>query len=111
MDGFIDKVLVISGADYMMRGWCLYEYIAGSLTHRIVCDEINHPALVRLRNLVATNPSPPGIGSTYREARNAKQELVLKAVNAVLPAFTQSGFTVATDREIVQKLLIARLRR
>ena len=109
MDGFIDNLLVLSAPDYMSRGWCLYEYIAGSLVHRIVCDEINDPALVRLRNLVATDPHPPGIGSTYREARNAKEELTLEAVNAILPFFGKSGFTVPADRTIVQKLLIQRL--
>jgi len=109
MDSFIDNLLVLSAPDYMSRGWCLYEYIAGSLMHRIVCDEINDPALVRLRNLVATDPHPPGIGSTYREARNAKEELILKSVNAVLPLFGKSGFTVPGDRTIVEKLLIQRL--
>ena len=88
-----------------------YEYIAASLTHRIVCDEINDPALVRLRNFVATEPNPPGSGSTHREARNAKEELVLEAVNAILPAFVNAGFTVPADRAIVQKLPIRRLRR
>jgi hypothetical protein len=111
MNSFIDKVLVLSDPDYMSRGWCLYEYIAGSLTHRIVCDEINDPTLVRLRNLVASDPSPPGIGSTYREARNAKSQLVLEAVNTILPVFGHGRFTVPADRAIVQNLLIERLRR
>lgn len=111
MNGFIDNVVVLSDPDYMNRGWCLYEYISGSLTHRIVCDEINDPTLVRLRNLVASDPSPPGIGSTYREARNAKSQLVLDAVNAVLPVFGKGRFSVPTDRVIVQNLLIQRLRR
>jgi hypothetical protein len=110
MNGFIDNVLVLSDPDYMNRGWCLYEYIVGSMTHRIICDEIKDPALVRLRNLVATDPHPPGIGSTYREARNAKSQLVLEAVNAVLPVFGHGEFTVPTDRPIVQNLLIRRLR-
>lgn len=111
MDDFIDNLLVLSASDYMSRGWCLYEYIAGSLMHQIVCDEINDPALVRLRNLIATDPHPPGIGSTYREAVNAKETLVLESINAILPLFEQSGFTVPGDRTIVQKLLIRRLRR
>jgi hypothetical protein len=111
MDGFIDNVLVVSASDYMNRGWCLYEYIAGSLMHRIVCDEVKDPALVRLRNVVATEPNPPGIGSTHREARNAKDEFVLQAVNAILPVFSNGGFTVPADQAIVQNLLIQRLRR
>jgi hypothetical protein len=111
MDGFIDNVLVVSALDYMNRGWCLYEYIAGSLMHRIVCDEVKDPALVRLRNVVATEPNPPGIGSTHREARNAKDEFVLEAVNAILPVFSNGGFTVSADKDIVQNLLIQRLRR
>lgn len=111
MDGFIDNVLVVSASDYMNRGWCLYEYIAGSLMHRIVCDEVKDPALVRLRNIVATEPNPPGIGSTHREARNAKDEFVLEAINAILPVFGNGGFTVSADRAIVQNLLIQRLRR
>lgn len=111
MNDFIDNVLVLSEPDYMNRGWCLYEYIVGSLTHRLVCDEINDPALVRLRNLVASDPSPPGLGSTFREARNAKSQLVLEAVNAVLPVFGNGEFTVPADRAIVQNLLIQRLRR
>ena len=111
MDGFIDNVLVLSSPDYMNRGWCLYEYIAGSLMHRIVCDEVKDPALVRLRNVVATEPNPPGIGSTHREARNAKDEFILEATNAILPVFGNGGFTVSADRAIVQNLLIQRLRR
>jgi hypothetical protein len=113
MDSFIDEVLVVSAPDYMSRGWCLYEYIAASLMHQIVCDEVRDPALVRLRNLVATKPNPPsaGISSTYREAVNAKEQLLLKAVNAILPAFTKAEFTVAGDRAIVHKLLIQRLLR
>jgi hypothetical protein len=113
MDGFIEKVLVVSAPDYMRRGWCLYEYIAASLMHQVVCDEVRDPKLVRLRNLVATKPNPPGAGisSTYREAVNAKEELLLSAVNAILPAFTTSEFTVPEDRAIVRKLLIQRLLR
>ena len=113
MDGFIDKVLVVSAPSYMSRGWCLYEYIAGSLMHQIVCDEVRDPALVRLRNLVATKPNPPnaGISSTYREAVNTKEQLLLKAVNAILPEFTKAEFTVPGDRAIVHKLLIQRLLR
>ena len=106
MNSFIDNLLVLSDQDYMNRGWCLYEYLTGSLTHRIVCDEINSPALVRLRNLVATQPNPPGIGSTYREAVNAKNQFILETVNAILPLFDRAGFTVPADREIVQRLLI-----
>lgn len=110
MNSFIDNVLVLCDPDYTNRGWCLYEYIVGSLTHRIVCDEIKDPALVRLRNLVATDPQPPGMDSTYREARNAKSQLVLEAVNAILPVFGKGRFTVPTDKAIVQDLLIQRLR-
>jgi hypothetical protein len=109
MNGLIDHVLVLADPDYMNRGWCLYEYITAALTHQIVCDEIRDPALVRLRNLVATKPNPPGLGSTYREARNAKSQLVLEAVNAMLPVFAKGQYTVASDREIVQNLLISKL--
>jgi hypothetical protein len=110
MNTFIDKVLVLSDPDYMSRGWCQYEYITASLTHRIVCDEINDPALVRVRNLVASDPNPPGVGSSHREARNAKSQLILEAVNAVLPVFSHGQFTVPADKVIVQNLLIQRLR-
>lgn len=109
MNSFIDNVLVLSDPDYMSRGWCVYEYIVASLMHRTVCDEINNPAFVRLRNLVASDPSPPGLGSTYREARNAKSQLILEAVNAVLPVFSNGRFTVPADRTIVKNLLIERL--
>jgi hypothetical protein len=109
MNEYIDNLLVLSDPDYMDRGWCLYEYIVGSLTHRIVCDEIKDPVLVRLRNLVATDPNPLGVGSTYREAVNAKSQFVLEAVNAVLPAFGKGRFTVPTDKALVRNLLIERL--
>ncbi|HEX7334299.1 MAG TPA: hypothetical protein VF290_22560 [Pyrinomonadaceae bacterium] len=109
MNSFIDKVLVLSDPDYMNRGWCLYEYLAGALTNRIICDEVKDPALVRLRNLVATNPNPPGIDSTYREAQNAKSHLILEAVNAVLPVFNNGQFTKPEDRAIVRNLLIRQL--
>ena len=110
MNSFIDNVVVLSDRDYMSRGWCLYEYIFGSLTHQITCDEVRHPALVRLRNLVASNPDPSGIGSTYREMRNGKSQLVLEAVDAVLPLFRNGRFTLPADRMIVKNLLIKKLR-
>jgi len=109
MNSFIDKVLVLADPDYMNRGWCQYEYIAGSLTNRVICDEVKDSGLVRLRNLVATNPNPPGIDSTFREAQNAKSQLVLEAVNAVLPLFNRGQFTVPADRAIVRNLLIQQL--
>jgi hypothetical protein len=111
MNTFVDNVVVLADPEYLTRGWCLYEYISASLTHRSVCDEINAPPLVRLRNLVASDPNPPGLGSTYREARNAKSQLLLEAVNTVLPVFGKGAFSVAADREIVQGLLIQRLQR
>ena len=110
MNSLIDHVMVLSDPDFMNRGWCLYEYISASLKYRIVCDEINDPAMVRLRNVVATHPNPPGIGSTYREAVNAKNQFVLEAVNKVLPVFGRSGFTKPEDKAIVQRLLIEFLR-
>jgi hypothetical protein len=78
---------------------------------RIVCDEINDPAIVRLRIFVATEPNAPGLGSTDREARNTKEELVLGSINAILPAFVNAKFTVLAGRSIVPQLLIRRLRR
>lgn len=110
MNDFIDNVMILSDATYMTRGWCLYEYISASLRYRIICDEINDPALVRLRNVVATRPNPPGIGSTHREAVNAKNQFVLEAVNAVLPVFVGSGFTKPKDKPVVQRLLMELLR-
>lgn len=110
MNLFIDNLVVINGTDYMTRGWCLYEYISAALRHRIVCDEISDPAIMRLRNVVATHPNPPGIDSTHREAVNAKNQFVLEAVNKVLPVFGKSEYTKPGDKAIVQHLLIELLR-
>jgi hypothetical protein len=106
MNTFIHKVVVLDHPEFMSRGWCVYEYLVAALTCETVCDEIRHPALVRLRNLVSTEPNPPGLGSTYREARNAKSQLVLEAVNALLPVFAKGQYTKAADSEKVKRLLI-----
>lgn len=110
MNDFIDNVMVLDDPEYMTRGWCIYEYIHGALTHRIVCDEIADPRLKRLQSAVATEVVATGMMSTSREARNAKNQFILEAVNAVLPAFASSAFTVPEDRKIVRDLLIAKLK-
>ena len=112
MNALIGNVLVLASPDYLERGWCIYEYIVASMRASIVCDELNDPNFVTLRNLAATRPpvSPRILGSSIEsEIQNAKNQRTLETVNTILPLFNRSKFTVERDREIVRDLLVSEL--
>jgi hypothetical protein len=112
MNTLISKVLVLAAPDFLERGWCIYEYIVASMRASIICDELNDPNFVRLRNLSATKP-PISLKfsghSIESEIQNAKNHRTLETVNAILPLFNRSKFTVERDREIVRDLLVSEL--
>lgn len=54
MGKLIENVVILHSADYTNRGWCIYEYIASSFLSSVVCDEIQEPAFVALRDWVST---------------------------------------------------------
>ena len=114
MNTLIQRVVVLESAQYLDRGWCIYEYILASMTTSLVCDEINDPVFVKLRNLRATEVPPvPGESvfrpSTQSEIQNRIDEDILKTVNQLLPRFRESLFTVEGDRSIVSNLLLTEL--
>ena len=114
MNALISKVLVLTAPDYLERGWCIYEYIVASMRASIICDELNDPNFVMLRNLAATNPpvSMRLMGhSVESEIQNAKNQKTLETVNSILPLFNRSKFTVERDRQIVRDLLVSELER
>ena len=114
MNGLIRKVLVLTAPDFLERGWCIYEYIVASMRASLVCDELNDPNFVMLRNLAATNPpvSMRLLGhSVESEIQNAKNQKTLEMVNSILPLFNRSRFTVERDRHIVRDLLVSELER
>lgn len=114
MERLIDNVLVLSSADYVERGWCLYEYIVASLRVCIVCDEVNDPDFVQLRRWSDTQ-APVSLSlkghSHESNIQNAIGRGILETVDRIRPRYVDSGFTVATDRELVTRLLIDTLKR
>jgi hypothetical protein len=112
MNGLISNVLVLTAPDFLERGWCIYGYIVASMRASIVCDELNDPNFVMLRNLAATRLPKAWPGhreSTEAELENAKSQRTLETVNTILPLFNRSKFTVERDREIVRDLLVSEL--
>lgn len=114
MNRLIERVVVLQSPEYVDRGWCIYEYILASLKMSIVCDEINDPVFVSLRNLMATEAPPVPGESVFRpsmqsEIQNRINEDILKTVNYLLPRFQQSRFTVEADRGVVSELLLTQL--
>lgn len=112
MNRLVRDVVILDAQTYLERGWCLYEYISASISKQVICDEINAPALVELRNLVATRlPISPRLTGSGMEStlQNSKNEQILDCVNKLLPLFERSGFTEPGDRAIVKDLLIEKL--
>lgn len=112
MNALITNVLVLAARDFLERGWCIYEYTVASMRASIVCDELNDPNFVLLRNLAATRP-PVSLritgGGVESEIQNAKNQRTLETVNTILPLFDRSRFTVERDRQIVRDLLVSEL--
>jgi hypothetical protein len=114
MNELIHDVVVMAAPDYLERGWCIYEYIVASMRASLVCDEMNDPTFVTLRNLAATRPPvSPRItgGGMESEIQNAKNNRTLETVNTLLPLFGASKFSIESDRVIVRDLLVSELAR
>jgi hypothetical protein len=113
MSRLMQNVVIIQSAEYMDRGWCLYEYIASSLFGSVVCDEIRDPKFTSLRDWVATRvPIPVNLvrDSWESQQTNFVNDSILKAVNEILPLYKKALFTVETDRKIVSSLLLRLLK-
>jgi hypothetical protein len=113
MDDLIHKVIVLRSDDYVDRGWCLYEYLAGSLRGTIICDELRDPRFLKLANWAVSKPPPPF--NPFHDGYEAHldnfiQESLLGSINEILPTFKASRFSIETDRKTVRALLITLLK-
>jgi hypothetical protein len=114
MGEIIRNVVILDHPGYVRRGWCLYEYIASCLGGSTVCDEIQDPRFVSLRNWTATRaPASPNPWRDGGEAlmSNHKQVSLLSAVNEILPSYKEAEFTVHEDRPLVRGLLTSLLKK
>ncbi|MBD2124749.1 hypothetical protein [Trichocoleus sp. FACHB-262] len=108
MNELIKNVVILHSPDYMSRGWCVYEYIVSSLKCSIVCDEVQHPDFVSLRNWTSTIPPIPynlfhdGFESMQQNYIN---EQILVTVNRLLPVYKNSCFRTEYDNSYVTGLL------
>jgi hypothetical protein len=114
MNGIINNVVILSGDDYLTRGWCVYEYILSSLKHTIVCDEVSDPAFVSLRDWVATEP--PIALNPWRNSWEAQQgnninTNVLRLVSQILPVYSEARFRTEHDHTEVTAMLTSFLKR
>jgi len=109
MTRLLNNVVVLASSDYLDRGWCLYEYIVASMRVNIVCDEVNDPDFVKLREWSSTKP-PVSLSlkghSFESNLQNTINKSVIETVNRIRPKYAQSSFTVEADRTIVTGLLI-----
>lgn len=112
MNKLIKNVVVLKSPNYLERGWCIYEYVLASLESTIVCDEVQDPDFVDLRNFRVIEPTQAGTlkgHSVDSGIQNGISAGVLKAVNRILPKYTNSRFSVEADRDKVTDLLRSRL--
>ena len=112
MGRLIERVAVLKSADYIDRGWCLYEYMIASFKGSLVCDEIRNPEFLQLRQWSAMRgPAATSLkGHSFESGvQNFINESILETVNGLLPHYRRSGFTVAKDRELVTNLLLDEL--
>ncbi|MFF3243313.1 hypothetical protein ACFYWY_06140 [Streptomyces sp. NPDC002870] len=114
MDELIQNVVILDSPDYLTRGWCVYEYITASLKNATVCDEIQDPALVSLRNWAATKPPFPR--NLVRDSLESMQsnyinQMALESVNQVLRRYQVARFKTEHDHSAVTGLLQELLKR
>lgn len=115
MDQLVHDVVVLDAPDYLVRGWCVYEYIVASLRSTTVCDEVGDERFVALRDWAST-PPPVALTNPWRDSYESQQqnyinEQILTAVNEVLPIYRDAEFQSDYDREVVTRLLIEHLKR
>lgn len=115
MNRLIYNVIVLDSPDFLNRGWCIYEYVLASLKMTTVCDEINDPLLVELRNFVATKAPLTPTDQIWKgngmqsQLQNGISIHTLEVINQLIPLFRNSLFTVASDRIKVKNLFIQQL--
>ncbi|HEX7180937.1 MAG TPA: hypothetical protein VF756_03785 [Thermoanaerobaculia bacterium] len=115
MNKLIHNVVILHSSDYCDRGWCLCEYLMSAFRTSVVCDEVQDPDLVALRNWKATEAAPSPIVNVFRgdsiesSIQNSIDEKILETVNRILPKYHKSGFTIEADRETVTRLLTDQL--
>ncbi|WP_128429344.1 hypothetical protein [Streptomyces cyaneus] len=113
MAELITKVVILSSPDYLTRGWLVFEYLVASLAADIVCDEVNDPDFVNLRDWVATQaPLPTNLwrDSWESQQNNHINRMVLAAVNRLLPTYGNARFRTEHDSTKVTELLVERLK-
>jgi hypothetical protein len=119
MNNFVDNVVILKSDEYLTRGWCVYEYFLSSLKCSIVCDEIQHPAFVLLRNLVSTQTSSvstflPGGESTSARQENYISQNIINCSNEIMKLYRKARFSNMSidkvdgknDRDYVDSLLV-----
>ncbi len=114
MDTLIDNVIILGGSGYLTRGWCVYEYIVSSLKGTVVCDEVQDPTFVSLRDWAATQPPVPR--NPWRDSFESMQtnhinEMILRHVNQVACVYGKAKFRTEYDHSAVTGLLLEHLKR
>jgi hypothetical protein len=113
MTELIKKVVILASPDHLTRGWLVFEYLVASLGADIVCDEVNAPNFIDLRNWTATEaplPTNPWRDSWESPQSNYINQMVLSAVNRVLPIYSNARFRTEHDSTKVTELLAERLK-
>jgi hypothetical protein len=110
MNNLVSNVVILGSPDYLQRGWCIYEYLASSFTGSLVCDEVQDPTFVELRDWVHTYAPIPPTRFLFRDSKESMQQnyindAILTAVNRILPLFKDAAFSVQHDRSSVSQLL------
>jgi hypothetical protein len=108
MNKLMHNVVVLYHAEYLQRGWCVYEYLSASLSGRLVCDEVGDKRFIELLRWIRTK-SPPASNPWHdgfeAGTDNFIQESILRAVNELMPVVKSAQYTIVNDRSIVRALL------
>lgn len=114
MPSLLSNVVVLAHPEYLTRGWCVYEYAVACLERAVVCDEVQEPSFVALREWLSTSPPVPV--NPFRDSVESMQQnhingMVLGAVNAILPVYRAARFREEGDEQVVSALLRDALRK
>jgi hypothetical protein len=107
MNKLMKNVVILHSSDYLERGWCVYEYLVSSLNCSIVCDEIQAPDFVSLRDWISTQPpfTLSFRNSTESMQQNYIHEQILTIVNRIYPMYKKAYFRTEYDNSYVTGLL------
>jgi hypothetical protein len=113
MDELIRNVVILDGPGYLTRGWCVYEYLVASFKKTTVCDEVQDPAFVALRDWVSTHTP---FTLSFRDGFESQQQnyitkKILTCVNTVLTIYRDAEFQTGHDQQAVTGLLIEHLKK